>query len=80
MPEYLWMSFIFSVIGVGGFYSLPPEIWVDNMIGHAQTKQIIVTMVISHFGLFDSPIKLIYASKTIDVVLLGAVIILINKE
>jgi transporter family-2 protein len=49
-------------------------------MGYAQTKQIIVTMVISHFGLFDGPIKLTYASKTIDVVLLGAVIILINKE
>ena len=80
MPEYLWMSFIFSVIGVGGFYFLILEIWVDNMMGYPHTKQIIVTMVISHFGLFDSPIKLIYASKTTDVVLLGAVIILINKE
>ena len=74
------MSFIFSVIGVGGFYFLILEIWVDNMMGYPQTKQIIVTMVISYFDLFDSPIKLIYASKTIDVVLLGAVIILINKE
>lgn len=73
------MSFIFSVIGVGGFYFLILEIWVDNMMGYPQTKQIIVTMVISHFVLFDSPIKLIYASKTKDVVLLGAVIILINK-
>ncbi len=74
------MSFIFSVIGVGGFYFLILEIWVDNMMGYPRTKQIIVTMVISYFDLFDSPIKLIYASKTIDVVLLGAVIILINKE
>jgi transporter family-2 protein len=79
VPEYLLMSFIFSVIGVGGFYFLILEIWVDNMMGYPQTKQIIVTMVISHFVLFDSPIKLIYASKTKDVVLLGAVIILINK-
>lgn len=59
VPEYLWMSFIFGIIAVGGFYFLVPKIWVGNMMCYALNRQIIVTMVISHFGLFDGPIKLI---------------------
>lgn len=80
VPWYLWMSFIFSVIGVGSFYFLIPKMGVGNMMSYALTGQIIVAMAISHFGLFDSPIKLLSTSKLIGTMLLGVGIILINKE
>jgi transporter family-2 protein len=80
VPWYLWVSCIFSVIGVGSFYFLIPKMGVGNVMSYALTGQIIVAMAISHFGLFDSPTKLISASKFLGTVLLGIGIILINKE
>lgn len=80
VPWYLWFSCVFSVIGVGSFYFLIPKMGVGNVMSYALTGQIIVAMAISHFGLFDSPTKLVSASKLIGTVLLGVGIILINKE
>jgi len=80
VPWYLWISCVFSVIGVGSFYFLIPKMGVGNVMSYALTGQIIVAMMISHFGLFDSPAKLLSVSKFIGTVLLGVGIVLINKE
>ncbi|SFC41966.1 DMT family transporter [Pseudoalteromonas denitrificans] len=80
VPWYLWLSCVFSVIGVASFYFLIPKMGVGNMMSYALTGQILVAMIISHFGLFDSPSKLISATKLMGTVLLILGIILINKE
>jgi transporter family-2 protein len=80
VPWYLWFSCVFSVLGVASFYYLIPKMGVGNMMSYALTGQIIFAMLISHFGLFYSPIKVIDLSKLLGMVLLIAGIILINKE
>lgn len=80
VPWYLWGSCILSVIGVGSFYFLIPKMGVGNMMTYALTGQILVAMFISHFGLFDSPIKMLSASKLLGTALLITGVVLINKE
>ncbi|WP_252738995.1 DMT family transporter [Colwellia sp. D2M02] len=80
VPWYLWLSFIFSVIGVGSFYFLIPKMGVGNMMSYALTGQILMAMLISHFGLFDSPVKIMSLDKLIGTILLVIAIVLINKE
>ncbi len=80
VPWYLWASCVFSVIGVGSFYFLIPKMGVGNMMSYALTGQIIVAMVISHFGLFDSPTKMLSITKLVGTALLISGIVIINKE
>jgi transporter family-2 protein len=80
VPWYLWFSFVFSVIGVGSFYFLIPKMGVGSVMSYALTGQIIVAMLISHFGLFDSPTKMLSLSKLFGTLLLVLGIILINRE
>lgn len=80
VPWYSWWSCVFSVIGVGSFYFLIPKMGVGNMMSYALTGQIIIAMVISHFGLFSSPEKIVSITKCIGTGLLILGIVLINKE
>lgn len=80
IPWYLWFSFVFSVIGVASFYFLIPKMGVGNMMSYALTGQLVLAMVISHFGLFNSPTSAISMTKLIGTVLLIIGIILINRE
>ncbi|PAJ72083.1 hypothetical protein CJF42_23185 [Pseudoalteromonas sp. NBT06-2] len=63
VPWFLWMSCVFSVIGVASFYFLIPKMGVGNVMSYALGGQIIVAMTISHFGFFNSPHKVISATK-----------------
>ncbi|MBU2972568.1 DMT family transporter [Pseudoalteromonas sp. C2R02] len=80
VPWYLWISCIFSVIGVASFYFLIPKMGVGNVMSYALAGQIIVAMIISHFGWFESPLKEISFTKLVGTVCLILAIILINKE
>jgi len=80
VPWYLWFSCIFSVVGVASFYFLIPKMGVGNVMSYALAGQIIIAMVISHFGFFDSPNKVISGTKIMGTLLLILGIILINKE
>lgn len=80
VPWYLWISCIFSVIGVASFYFLIPKMGVGNVMSYALAGQIIVAMIISHFGWFESPLKEISITKLVGTVCLILAIILINKE
>ena len=80
VPWFLWMSCIFSVIGVASFYFLIPKMGVGNVMSYALAGQIIVAMVISHFGLFESPLKEISITKLVGTLCFILGIILINKE
>jgi len=80
VPWYLWFSCVFSVIGVASFYFLIPKMGVGNVMSYALAGQIIIAMIISHFGFFDSPNKVISSTKVIGTVILILGVILINKE
>lgn len=80
VPWYLWFSSVLSVLGVGSMYWLIPKMGVGNLMSYALAGQLIVAMLISHYGLFDSPQKLISGSKALGSVLLILAIVLINKE
>jgi len=80
VPWYLWFASVFSVLGVGAMYWLIPKMGTGIMMSYALIGQLIVAMLISHFGLFDSPQKLLSISKVIGSILLIVGVVLINKE
>ncbi|USH01424.1 DMT family transporter [Grimontia kaedaensis] len=80
IPWYLWLSCVFSVIGVGSLYFLIPKMGVGNLMSYSLAGQIIIAMLLSHFGAFDSPIKSISAIKLFGAALLVLGIVLINKD
>lgn len=81
VPLYLWFSGgVLSAFGVGMFYYLIPKIGVGTMMSYALSGQIVVAIIISHFGWFDSPIKTMNNYKLVGTILLVTGILLINKE
>ena len=80
VPWYLWFSCTLSVVGVGAMYWLIPKMGAGMMMSYALTGQLIIAMLISHFGLFESPQKLITSSKLLGSALLIIGIILINRD
>ena len=80
VPWYLWFSCALSVIGVGTMYWLIPRMGAGIMMSYALTGQLVIAMLISHFGLFDSPQKLITNSKLLGSALLIIGITLISRD
>lgn len=80
IPWYLWCSCVLSVIGVGTMYWLIPKMGVGIMMSYALTGQLVVAMLISHFGLFESPQKALSLGKLVGSVFLVIGIVLINKD
>lgn len=80
VPWYLWFSCALSVVGVGAMYWLIPKMGAGMMMSYALTGQLVIAMLISHFGLFESPQKLITSSKLLGSALLIVGIILINRD
>ncbi|MCU4675383.1 DMT family transporter [Catenovulum sp. 2E275] len=79
VPWYSWFSFVFSVVGVGSLYYLIPKMGVANLMSYALTGQVILAMIISHYGLFSSPIKMVNISKLIGAMFMIFGIMLINR-
>jgi len=71
---------VLSVIGVGSMYWLIPKMGVGSVMSYSLTGQLILALIISHFGLFDSPQKLISSTKLVGALLLIIGITLVNKE
>lgn len=80
VPWHLWFSGAISAFGVASFYFLIPRMGVGSMMSFALTGQLLVAMLISHWGCFDLPIKTINPSKLAGVVAMIAGIVLINKD
>ena len=78
VPVYLWFSGALSAFGVGLFYYLIPKMGVGSMMSFALTGQIVIAMLISHFGWFDLPIKPLNVQKMAGVVALISGVILVN--
>jgi len=81
IPVYLWFSGgALSAFGVGMFYYLIPKMGIDSMMSCALSGQILIAVIVSHFGLFDQPIKSVNVLKIVGVISLIVGVILINWE
>jgi transporter family-2 protein len=81
VPVYLWFSGgILSAFGISMFYYLIPKMGVGPMMSFALTGQLIVAIVVGHFGWFDLPVKPITLARFAGVVALILGVILINKN
>jgi bacterial/archaeal transporter family-2 protein len=80
VPVHLWFSGAISAFGVASFYFLIPRMGVGAMMSFGLTGQLLVAMLISHWGFFDLPVKSINLSKLLGVIAMIAGIVLINKD
>ena len=81
VPLYLWFTGgALSAFGVGMFYFLIPKMGVGSMMSYALSGQILITILASHLGWFDLPVKPINNFKVTGAVLLIVGILLINWE
>ena len=79
IPIFYWFSGAFSAIGVGLFYLLIPKIGVDKMMSWALTGQLIIAVVIAHYGWFNAQVSIFNSDKALGIVLMGIGIAMINR-
>lgn len=81
VPVYLWFSGgMLSAFGISMFYYLIPKMGMGSMMSFALTGQLIIAIIISHFGWFALPEKSLTLGKLVGVIALIIGIILINRE
>lgn len=80
VPLYLWFSGVVSALGVGAFYLLIPKMGAGSMMSFALTGQLMISIIASHFGWFEQPVKQIDFQVTIGFVAMVIGIVLINGE
>lgn len=81
IPFYLWFTgSILSAFGVSMFFYLAPKIGLGSLMSFALGGQIIMAIIISHFGWFNLPIKPLTITKVFGVITLIMSITLINYE
>lgn len=79
-PWYLWtIGGVFSVLGVGLSYFLIPKMGIGNLMSIVLTCQLIISMLINHFGWFGSVQISLTLSKGIGVLTLLFGTYLVNK-
>lgn len=79
VPVHLWFSGAISAFGVASFYFLIPRMGVGPMMSFALTGQLLIAMLVSHFGWFDLPLKPINVPKCMGVLAMIIGIVLINR-
>jgi transporter family-2 protein len=80
VPSYLWFGGVLSAIGVGLFYFLIPKMGVGSLMSYALTGQIMMAMLVGHFGWFELPVKEMTTMKFIGTAVLIAGVLLVNWE
>lgn len=80
VPWYLWLAGLLSAFGVGTFYYLIPHMGVGTMMSWALAGQILLAMLISHYGWFELPIKPITLGKGCGVIFLIIGVFMINRS
>lgn len=80
VPGYLWFSGAISAFGVASFYFLIPQMGVGSMMSYALTGQLLIAMLISHYGWFDLPETPVTISKLVGVLAMIVGIVLINRR
>lgn len=79
VPAHLWLcGGVLSAIGVGLFYYLIPKMGVALMMSHALAGQIVVSMLIGHFGWLGLPVRSIGVAELCGVIALITGVALIN--
>jgi transporter family-2 protein len=71
---------VLSAIGVGLFYFLIPKMGVGSLMSYALTGQIMMAMLVGHFGWFELPVKEMTTMKFIGTAVLIAGVLLVNWE
>lgn len=81
VPLYLWFTGgALGAFGVGMFYYLIPKMGIGSMMSFSLSGQLLIAMIINHFGWFDLPSKPINLFKITGAVLLIVGVLLINWE
>ncbi len=81
VPIYMWFTGgALSAFAVGMFYFLIPKMGVGSMMSYALSGQILIAVLSSHMGWFNSPIAPINLFKALGVILLISGVLLINLE
>ncbi|MBE0371116.1 DMT family transporter [Pseudoalteromonas aurantia] len=80
VPWYLWtVGGLFSVIGVGLSYYLIPKMGIGNLMSLVLTGQLLMAMMINHFGWFHTEPLPITTTKVLGILALLVGIYLVNK-
>ncbi len=81
VPKHLWVSGGFlAAFAICMFYYLIPKMGIGQMMSFALSGQLIVAVVLGHFGWFDLPQKPINTATAFGVTALIIGIALINSE
>ncbi|MEW9799640.1 DMT family transporter [Alteromonas sp. CYL-A6] len=79
IPVFLWFGGVLSAVGVGLFYYLIPKMGVGSMMSFALTGQLLLSVLISHYGLFGLPQIAITPIKLAGIVSMIVGLILLNR-
>ena len=80
VPWYLWtIGGLFSVVGVGLSYFLIPKMGIGNLMSLVLTGQLLMAMVINHFGWFGAKPSVVTLTKVAGIFALLIGIYLVNK-
>ncbi|WP_440056522.1 DMT family transporter (plasmid) [Pseudoalteromonas sp. T1lg65] len=78
-PWYLWITGgVLSAIGISLCYFLIPKMGIGNMMAYYLSGQIVVAMVIAHFGWFGSNHTPVTWLKAVGVIAIICGVILVN--
>ncbi|WNO09296.1 DMT family transporter [Teredinibacter sp. KSP-S5-2] len=81
VPFYLWFAGgMLSSFGIAMFYFLIPKMGVGSMMSFALSGQLIIAILIGHFGWFSMPIKPFSTLKLMGVLALILGVVLVNHE
>ncbi|MCC2616092.1 DMT family transporter [Aestuariibacter halophilus] len=79
VPWFLWLGGLMSALGVGLFYYLIPKMGVGLMMSYALTGQLLLAMLVSHFGWFGLPVLPLSPTRIVGLMAMITGIILINR-
>lgn len=79
LPWYLYTGGMLGVVFVTAALMLVPRIGIANFVVAALTGQMVVSMVLDHFGAFGVPVHPIQWPRLVGVVLLAVGVILVQK-
>lgn len=78
-PAIAWMGGLFGAFYVAAGVTLVPRLGVAMTFSLIIAGQLLVTLVIDHFGLLDVPVKEVSIARVAGIVLIGAGVVLIRK-
>ncbi|WP_234401332.1 DMT family transporter [Pseudoalteromonas sp. T1lg23B] len=81
VPWYLWgLGGILSATGVGLCYFLIPKMGVGNLMSLVLSGQLLMAMIIGHFGWFDVPQASISMQKVVGIGAMVLGLMLVNRD